>query len=171
MGDERPQFKKVEYPRRLDEDYMTFVVPFDGTPLSREALLRATEFAPVKDATVVAVSIIPHDNKKYAKEQGWLDDESAYEVESVVRRLKSQVKEIAPDAEYHHRVVDRWANSGTIAARLKRFIRDEDTSMVFLGSENAGNIITSVSNIGPRLTTKNQVDIVLVRRLSDSNQR
>lgn len=150
---------------------MTFVVPFDGSPLSKEALRRATEFAPVKDATIVAVSIIPHNNKKYAKEQGWVDDESEYELEAVVNRLESQVEEIAPDAEYHHRLVDRWANSGTIAARLKRFIRDEDTSMVFLGSENAGRIITSVSNIGPRLTTKNQIDIVLVRRLSDSNKR
>ena len=51
---------------------MTFVVPFDGSTLARAAMVRSVEFHTVLDERVVAVSVIPEGNARYARERNWI---------------------------------------------------------------------------------------------------
>ena len=42
-------------------------------------------------------------------------------------------------------------------------IREADASMVFIGSENAGNLVTAVSSVGAHVAANDQYDVVIVR--------
>ena len=79
---------------------MTYLVPFDGSPLAEAALARAVEFAAALEEVVVALSVVPVDERDFAVERGWIDDGEAYDPDTVVDRLRSQVAEIAPDATF-----------------------------------------------------------------------
>jgi nucleotide-binding universal stress UspA family protein len=142
---------------------MTFVVPFDGSELARAALVRATRFATALEEDVLAVSVVPEDNASYAQDHGWLEEDESFDVATVVSRLHRQVTEIAPSADYRHKVVGKYASPGQIATRLRQVARDEAASMVFVGSENAGRLITSLSSVAERVASGDAYDVVLVR--------
>ncbi|OVE83083.1 universal stress protein [Natronolimnobius baerhuensis] len=142
---------------------MTLVVPFDGSQLSETALVRATEFGNVFDEIVLAVSVIPKGNTKYARERGWIGSKDDFEMETVVSRLHTQVTSLCPSANFRHTVVDRYAPSGSIAKQLRRVARIEDASMVFIGSENAGQFVSAVSSVGGNVATDTGYDVVIVR--------
>jgi nucleotide-binding universal stress UspA family protein len=142
---------------------MTLVVPFDGSRLAEAALVRATEFGNVFDEDVLAVSVIPKGDTDYAREHGWITQDEEFDMGSVVSTLHKQVTNLSPSADFRHKVVDRYAPSGSIANRIRKVAQKEDASMVFLGSENAGHLVTSVSSIGASVVAEDSYDVVIVR--------
>jgi nucleotide-binding universal stress UspA family protein len=142
---------------------MTLVVPFDGSDLAEAALVRATEFGNVFEEDVLAVSVIPNGNTEYAREHGWIGQDEEFDLESVVSTLHEQVVNLCPSADFRHKVVDRYAPSGSISKRLRKVAREEDASMVFLGSENAGHLVSAVSSVGSSVAADEAYDVVIVR--------
>ncbi|MEF8785591.1 MAG: universal stress protein [Haloarculaceae archaeon] len=145
---------------------MTVVVPFDGSSLAEAALVRATEFGTVFDEDVLAVSVLPKGNTKYARERGWIGQNEEFDRESIISTLHEQVTDLCPSADFRHKVVGRYAKAGTIAKRLRKVAREEDASMVFIGSENAGRLVTAVSSVGGTVATDESYDVVIVRHRS-----
>ena len=142
---------------------MTLVVPFDGSGLAEAALVRATEFGEVFEENVLAVSVIPKGNTDYARERDWIEQDEQFDLETVVSKLHKMVVNLCPSADFRHKVVDRYAPSGSISKRLRKVAREEDASMVFLGSENAGRLVSSVSSVGPSVAADEAYDVVIVR--------
>ncbi|MFQ3284790.1 MAG: nucleotide-binding universal stress UspA family protein [Natronomonas sp.] len=142
---------------------MTLVVPFDGSELAEAALVRATEFGNVFDEDVLAASVIPKGNGEYARERGWIGPDNEFDLNAVISTLHKQVTELCPSADFRHIVVGRSAPSGTIAGRLRKMARNEDTSMVFIGSENAGHLVAAVGSVGGAVATDGSYDVVIVR--------
>ncbi|GAB6862611.1 universal stress protein [Haloplanus litoreus] len=147
---------------------MTFVVPFDGSDLAEAALARAVTFGSVLDEHVVSVSVIPSRNASYARERGWLDPGEPFEREAVVAALHEDVAETAPNAEFRYETVGRHATPGRIASRLREIAREEDASMVFVGSENAGRLVSTLSSVGETVATDDAYDVVIVRHTDPS---
>ncbi|WP_080506085.1 universal stress protein [Halorubrum sp. BV1] len=145
---------------------MTLVVPFDGSELAEAALVRATEFGNVFNEDVLAVSVIPKGNTTYAREHGWIGPDEEFDLELVVSTLHEQVTDLCPSADFRHKVVDRYAPSGSISTRLRKVAREENASMVFLGSENAGHLVSALSSVGPTVATDEDYDVVIVRNRS-----
>lgn len=150
---------------------MTFVVPFDGTELAETALVRAMEFARVLDELVVAVTVIPVGNRSYAREREWLDPGEPFDLETVVGSVHDKVTRLAPAADFRHRTVDERATAGTIASRVKALALDEDASIVFVGSENAGHLATSLSSVGSTVAAADAYDVHIVRQPVPSKVR
>ena len=147
---------------------MTLVVPFDGSELAEAALVRAVEFGNAFDEDVLAVSVIPKEDTKYAREHGWITRDEEFDMESIISTLHQQVTDLCPSADFRHKVVDQYAPSGSIAKRLRKVARKEDASMVFLGSENAGSLVTAVSTVGATVAAEESYDVVIVRNRSPS---
>jgi len=142
---------------------MTLLVPFDGSALAEAALVRATEFGNVFDEDVLAVSVIPRRNTTYARKRGWVGQNEAFDLSSVIATLHEQVTDLCPTANFRHKVVGRHAQPGTIARLLRNVAKTEDASMVFIGSENAGRLVTAVSSVGGSVATDQSYDVVIVR--------
>lgn len=142
---------------------MTFLVPFDGTPLSEAALARAAEFGTSLDVPVLALTVIPAGNDDYAVEKGWLDEDEPYDPGVVVERLRSTVESVAPRASFRHRSVYRYAGRGGIASEIRRIGREEDADVVFVGSESAGRLVTSLLSVGASVAADREYDVFLVR--------
>lgn len=70
---------------------------------------------------------------------------------------------LVPEADYRHAVVDRYAPTSTIANRVCRMATEEDASMVFVGSENAGRLVSTVSSVGNAVSSRADYDVVIVR--------
>ena len=142
---------------------MTFIVPFDGSTLAEAALVRATEFGSLTDEAVLAVSVIPNGNRNYAQKRGWIQPDDEFDLKQICSTIHKHVTDLCPSADFRHKVVDKYAPSGTIANRLRRVARDEDASMVFIGSENAGRFVTSLSSVGASVGADTAYDVVIVR--------
>ncbi|SDJ21727.1 Universal stress protein family protein [Halovenus aranensis] len=149
---------------------MTIVVPFDDSPLAREALRRATE---IKHPTeqVAAVAVIPNENAKYAENRGWIGPDEKFDPETIVSRLSGQVNELAPDASFDYIVVGRYATSGQIASKIRGYAREAGARIVVLGSQNAGRIVSSVGSIGRDVATDKAYDTFIVRSETNSCER
>lgn len=142
---------------------MTLLVPFDGSELAEAALARAAEFTSVFDEAVIAVTVIPSGDTEYARENGWIDRDEEFEMERIVSTLREQVAHVCPTAEFRHSIVGRHAPPGTISNRLRKVAREADASMVFIGSENAGHLVTAVSSDGATVAAGDSYDVVIVR--------
>ncbi|MFW5978283.1 MAG: universal stress protein [Halohasta sp.] len=140
---------------------MSLVVPFDGSDLSKTALVRAAQFETVLGQGVVAVAVVPRNNRSYARERGWIGPTEPFDAETVVDSLRESVAKIAPDAAFHYISVGRNAPSGTIANRLRQFAREQGASIVFVGSENAGRIASSIS-VGSSVAADRSYDTLIV---------
>jgi nucleotide-binding universal stress UspA family protein len=140
---------------------MALIVPFDGSPLSRTALARAMQFRAVLDEEVLVVTVIPRDNVEYARDRGWLDPTASFDLDAIVSHLRSAVSELAPSAEFHHVLVDRYTTIGTIAGRIKRFARTRGGTIVFLGSEDAGRIINAFT-VGQAIAADRSYDTYII---------
>jgi nucleotide-binding universal stress UspA family protein len=144
---------------------MTFVVPFDGSDLAETALVRAVEFSRVfEEEDVLAVSVVPNNNTGYARDRGWLDSDETFDRTAVVSTLHEQVTDLCPSADFRHILVARYASRGAISNQIRKEAKKEDASMVFIGSENAGKIVTSISSIGGNIATEDAYDVVIVRQ-------
>ncbi|WP_202594624.1 hypothetical protein [Halolamina sediminis] len=75
---------------------------------------------------------------------------------------------LAPDARYRYDIVGQYASAGTISKRVREVAREEDASMVVIGSENAGHLTVSVSSVGGGIAADNAYDVLVVRNRSPS---
>jgi nucleotide-binding universal stress UspA family protein len=142
---------------------MTLVVPFDGSELAEAALVRATEFGVAFEEGVLAVSVIPRGKIRYARELDWIGPNDEFDLQAVVTELHEAVTDLCPSADFRHEVIGRHARSGAIAKSLRAVARKEDASMVFIGSENAGHLVRSVSSVGRTVAADDAYDVVIVR--------
>src|SRR6056297_656585 len=137
---------------------MVFLVPYDGSELSKAALERAAAFA--RDEEVVAVTVIPS-GRHYAEMKGWTD--ATVTVDDVQPRLESEVEEIAPEATFEVVRTESRPPSAKIAKIIRRKAIEHDASVVFLGSTNAGRRMSPVSSIGPGVVSDESYDVYLAR--------
>ncbi|MEF8882339.1 MAG: universal stress protein [Halapricum sp.] len=142
---------------------MTLVVPFDGSNLAEAALIRATEFGIALDEPILVVTVIPQGNTRYAREKEWLGPDEEFDLEVVASRVHERVTRLAPGADFKPKLVDRYPTAGTISNRVRGVAKEADASMVFVGSENAGQIVTSLSSVGSGIATDQAYDVVIVR--------
>ena len=149
---------------------MTLLVPFDDSPLSRAALQRASEFAGFMDQEVVALTVIPEDDLDYAEEHGWLTERTPFTVEAIADRLESRAREIAPNVRFRYETLADEEGEEPVATRTLDVVRkvrqvanEEDTTMLFLGSENAGRVTSPLSSVGSPLSEDAAYDIHIVR--------
>lgn len=143
---------------------MTFLVPFDGTPLAESALVRAMEFAAALEEDVTVASVVPAGNERFARERVGLGPADDRSPEAVAAALHDRVAELAPAAEFVYDVVDRYAPTGTVANRLRRRARRVDASMVFVGSDDAGRVVSALSSVGRSMMAGEGYDVTIVRR-------
>lgn len=151
--------KPVPYPIRIIP--MSLVVPFDDSALAKAALVRARQFDQVLDEGVIAVSVIPAQNVQYARKRGWIGDNEPFDGNQIVQSLRASAAELAPDAQFEYIVTHRSASSGTIAKQIRRFARDNDATIVFIGSENAGRFVHSLS-VGSSVASSKTYDTMII---------
>lgn len=142
---------------------MTYVVPFDDQRLSRVALDRAQSYASLTEERVVAVSVVPK-NPGYARERDWLGPDESFDAQRILKRLAGSVDEIAPAAEFEYVLADRYASPGTISSKIRRTARKLDATVVFVGSENAGRMLTTLRSVGHSVAADDTYDVHIVRR-------
>lgn len=140
---------------------MTYLVAFDGSALSETALRRATTFAEATDERVVAVSVVPTDDA-LAEEYGLVED-GEYDPAAAADRLGEAVCDVAPDAEFRPDSVDAYAGKGRIAREITRAASQEDASVVFVGSDDAGRIVQTVSSVGGAVASEGDFDVYVAR--------
>ncbi|MFC6784454.1 universal stress protein [Halobaculum halobium] len=140
---------------------MGLVVPYDGSTLSDAALVRANQFDCILEEGVTAVTVIPKGNRTYARDHGWIGSNETYDTDVIVETLRQSVHAIVPDARFEPIFVGSHAPFGTIAGRIRRFARDNDTSIVFLGSDNAGRMVGSLS-VGGAVTADKTYDTMII---------
>ena len=140
---------------------MTFVVPFDGSALSRAALERAGEYAEAFDEDVVAVSVVS-ERRRYAREKGWIEADEEFDLESVIEDLGEWVRETVPDAEFDYERIREYPPVEQIAEHVQTLIERHDPTVVFLGSDNVGGIVTPVSSVGAHVTADEAYDVYIV---------
>jgi len=141
---------------------MTFVVPFDGSEMAEAALARAVEYGTALDEAVVAVSVVP-ERKRYAREKGWIDDDQQYDVDAVVRQLHEQVTDLAPDATFEHERIREYPPANEIANRIASVAEQHDPTVMFLGSENVGRVVTPLTSIAANVAVDLPYDVHIVR--------
>ncbi|MFC6954440.1 universal stress protein [Halorubellus litoreus] len=142
---------------------MSFVVPFDGTEQSCVGIRRAVELAP-RSVRVVAFSVVPRKHGEWARERDLLDPGESWGNELVVSRLQERAHDVSDAVSFQHTTVDRYAPTGKISHEIRAFARDVDATMVFIGSTDAGGIVTSLQSVGTSVASDEAYDVVLVRR-------
>jgi len=141
-----------------------FLVPFDGSYLAESALVRATEYAEALDEDVLAVCIVPED-EAYAREREWLDPGEPFDVKAIVSDVHRQVTDLAPEVSFRYeRAAD--ATAETIAEEIKQIAGEVYPSVVFLGSRNAGQIVTPITSVAGNVGADAHYDVHIVRHRS-----
>lgn len=145
---------------------MVLLVPFDGSSLSKAALERAREFSDYRDEEVVVLSVIP-DSVELALDRNWLSPEETFDIDKIAEKLEQQAADIAPEARFRAEVpedVSSMASNTTDVVRTIRMVaNEEDASVVFIGSENAGRVSTPVSSVGAPVSEDPHYDVFIVR--------
>ena len=145
---------------------MTLLVPFDGSDLSKAALERATEFSEFSDEDVVVLTVIPEE-PEYALERNWLSPNDPFDPDVIADRLREEVAELAPDADYRYEVPEDISSMASITTDVIRTVRkvahEISASIVFIGSENAGRVSSPVFSVGAPVSEDPQYDVHIVR--------
>jgi nucleotide-binding universal stress UspA family protein len=146
---------------------MTYLVPFDGSALAEAALERATEFADLTDAEVVALAVVPLDERDFAVERGWIEEGERYDPDEVASALEAQVKQTSLDATFRCERPEDVSSVASVTTDVVRTIRavaqDVDATVVFIGSENAGRVSTPVTSVGAPVSEDPRYDVHIVR--------
>ena len=144
---------------------MTFVVPFDGSDLAEAALVRAVEYGTALDVAVTAVTVVP-ERKRYAREKGWIDADEDYDPGRVVESLRGRVEALAPDASFDFERIREFPPEAEIAEHVEALALEHDPTVVFLGSDNVGRVVTPLASVGVRVAAEDDYDVFIVRRPS-----
>ncbi|OAQ52601.1 universal stress protein [Natrinema mahii] len=142
---------------------MTFVVPFDGSELAEAALVRAVEYDAALEEGIAAVVVVP-ERKGYAREKGWIDEDEPYDVDAVVERLRERVRTLAPSATFECERIREFPPEARLAGHIERLIRNHDPSVVFLGSDNVGRVVTPLTSVGVHVAADESYDVFIVRQ-------
>jgi len=137
---------------------MTFLVPFDGSDLSKAALERAAGLA--TDEEIVALTVIPS-GTKYAQKKGWSDPTENFD--ELLANLEDAVTDIAPGATFEFMRTESRPPTAKIAKIIRRKARSHDASVVFLGSANAGKTMSPVASVGPGVASDESYDVYIAR--------
>lgn len=148
---------------------VTTVVPFDDTDLARAALVRAAEVSDPSEE-IVALTVIPTDDREYARERGWLGPDEAFDTETIVARLSDTVEQIAPRATFEYTRVGRYAPPGQIANEIRTYAHERDARMIAIGSDSAGRIASTLGSIGRIVAANGQYDTLIVRSQSTTER-
>ena len=141
---------------------MTYVVAFDNSPLARTALRRAVNYADAVGEDVVAVTAIQRDTG-LARKRGWLDGDERFDVETVARNLTEAVEAIDPDVGFAYSAIDSYAPRGRISRTVRELAVDQDASVVFVGSDNAGRMVGGLASVGQNVSSDDRYDVHIVR--------
>lgn len=141
---------------------MAFVVPFDGSELAEAALVRAVEYGRALDEDVVAVTVVP-ERKRYAREKGWISPDESVDVDAIVEALREQVAALAPDAAFDHERIREFPPEDKIADHIEELALAHEPSVVFLGSDNVGRVVTPLSSVGVHVAAEEAYDVFIVR--------
>lgn len=144
---------------------MTFVVPFDGSELAAAALVRAVEYGNALDEDVTAVTVVP-ERKRYAREKGWIDDDEPFDPERVVAELRDRVRELAPEASFEAERIREFPPEDRLATDIERLVLEQEPSVVFLGSDNVGRVVTPLTSVGVHIAAEDAYDVFVVRHPS-----
>lgn len=139
-----------------------YLVAYDGSEYAKGALVRAVEYADLTKVNVEALTIVP-DSSRYASERGWIAERDAYDLRRLVGEFHEQVTTIAPEASFEYQTVDGYANAAHVAREIRTRALDEGAAVVFVGSEDAGSIVTSVSSVGRSVASEKEYDVHIVR--------
>ncbi|WP_436907479.1 universal stress protein [Halosimplex marinum] len=152
---------------------MTYLVPFDGSALAEAALRRATEFGDLTDTEVVALVVIPLDERDFAVERGWIDEDERYDPDEIESALEATIRAVAPDATFRCERPEDVSSVASITTDVVRTIRsvaeEVDAEIVFIGSENAGRVSTPVSSVGAPVSEDPRYDVHIVRHVDDAD--
>lgn len=141
---------------------MTFAVPYDGSELAKVALVRAGEYGKALDEDVIALAAIPA-GVRYAMEKGWIDDRSEFDVEGVASELMSEVTSFVPTAGFRYQTLGQRPPEGAVANAIRSMAHDVDAAVVFLGSDDAGQVVTPVTSVGGGVAADQAYDVHIVR--------
>ncbi|ARS90987.1 universal stress protein [Natrarchaeobaculum aegyptiacum] len=142
---------------------MTFVVPYDGSPLADAALERAAAFGAALDEQVSVVSVVP-ERTRYAREKGWIDEDEPYDVDAVVEDLRTRALSIAADAAFAVERIREFPPGDRLAAHIERLVREQEPTVVFLGSDNVGRVVTPLTSVGVHVAGDEEYDVYVVRQ-------
>ncbi|WP_436929725.1 universal stress protein [Halosimplex halobium] len=152
---------------------MTYLVPFDGSALAEAALGRAAEFAELTDEEVVALIVIPLDEREFAVERGWIDESERYDPDEIESALEAKIRAVAPDATVRCERPEDVSSVASVTTDVVRTIRsvaqEVDAEIVFIGSENAGRVSTPVSSVGAPVSEDPRYDVHIVRHVDDAD--
>lgn len=147
---------------------MVLLVPYDGSELSRTALARAQQYSELTDAELIALTVVPEDSE-FAVERGWIDVEEQFDGEMIGHQLQEDVAEIAPAATRRIEVVepndDQVITSPTfdIVRTIRNVATEVGAEVLFLGSENAGQVSAPLTSVSEPLTEDPEYDVFIVR--------
>lgn len=115
---------------------------------------------------MLALSIVPEE-PEYAIEREWIDEDEAYDPEAIGERLREQVADVAPDAEFRCEIPEDVSSMASVTTGVVRTIREVayevDASIVFIGSENAGRVSSPVCSVGAPVSEDPDYDVHIVR--------
>lgn len=90
----------------------------------------------------------------------------SFDVEAVIDRLREQVASLAPRAAFDYERIREFPPEGEIANHVEQLALAHDPSVVFLGSENVGRIVTPLSSVGAHVAAEETYDVFIVRHVS-----
>lgn len=145
---------------------MVYLVPFDGSALSKAALERARDFADHTGRELIALTVIPPD-EEYARERDWTDADGTFDPETLAARLEAEVADIAPNATFRWEQTEAVSTLASTTMDVSRTIRkvahDVEADVVFIGSENAGRVAAPVTSVGEPVSEDPAYDVFIVR--------
>ena len=139
-----------------------FLVAYDGSHLANAALARAATFAKQTGDEILAVAVVP-DDPAYAVDVGWVPTTDDFEREAVVGELHRTVVKVAPEASFRGVSLGNLPVPGEIVSKLKHIAHTENVTVAFVGSENAGRVVTPLTSVGGNVASDDIYDVHIVR--------
>lgn len=144
---------------------MTYLVAYDGSPLAKSALLRAAEYGTAVDEAVHAVTVVPADGT-LAREHGWLETDESFDRSVIADRVREDIHALVPDATVHCEFAEKHAARGRISRMIRGVAKAEQISVLFVGSEAAGHLVTRLASVGQSVAY-GEYDLHITRRPHD----
>jgi nucleotide-binding universal stress UspA family protein len=141
---------------------MTILVPFDGSPIARAALRRATELAEAFDRQILVYAVVP-DRRRYAERKGWIESGDDVDPEAIAERLRGKALSVAPEASFEAVVVGGEPSGGYIAKKIRDYARENDVLVLVLGSETVGRVVTPLTSVSRSVAAEQAYELYLVR--------
>ncbi len=140
---------------------MVFLVPYDGSPVSEQALDCAIEHGRAMETAVVAVSLIPT-GAEYAERRKWIEPGEEFAADTARAELERKIEETTDDAERNFEDARAGSLGNGVAKQVRRVAEEVDASVLFVGTRTDAEddrLLTPFGDIEP----EGGYDIHLVR--------